>query len=191
MKEPSEHSDKEHQDKEMAETPDQPDQTVKVEPTEQMDCGSTMVSVVVHNNGNSLNHTRYNPEIELSTDTEDSASESSERVSVLSKVDELLKSVDCTIRQRVLGCIRHVTQEVSHLQHETRTKDMQISELEKQIKELKSQMANGTSESTVENSCATEEGKSSDDNVEKRENGSSVIAAVEDQKECVIRKAAQ
>nr|CAI5852687.1 unnamed protein product [Callosobruchus analis] len=195
MKEPSEHSDKEQPDQDHLSEPDlnhkEKEETsqrqAKVEPTERTtDCGSTMVSVVVHNNSNhsSMNHTKYNPEIELSTDTEDSASESSEKISALSKVEE----------------------------HESRAKDMRISELEKQINELKALPSNETpschakevnlnsnhvdsketkspsTDSTVENPCTTEQSKSRDVIVEK---SSSVIAAVEDQKESIIRKAAQ
>nr|CAI5818166.1 unnamed protein product [Callosobruchus analis] len=223
MKEPSEHSDKEQPDQDHLSEPDlnhkEKEETsqrqAKVEPTEQTtDCGSTMVSVVVHNNSNhsSMNHTKYNPEIELSTDTEDSASESSEKISALSKVEELLKSVDCTIRHRVLDCFRLISKELGHLQHESRAKDMRISELEKQINELKALPSNETpschakevnlnsnhvdsketkspsTDSTVENPCTTEQSKSRDVIVEK---SSSVIAAVEDQKESIIRKAAQ
>ncbi|KYB26057.1 ski oncogene [Tribolium castaneum] len=77
---------------------------------------------------------RYNSEIELSTDTEDSASETSEKSTDLSKIEELLKG--CTARDRVLEVFKGLLKENERWMKECRTKDERIKELEEKVEEL-------------------------------------------------------
>ncbi|KAG5898447.1 hypothetical protein JTB14_036528 [Gonioctena quinquepunctata] len=72
---------------------------------------------------------KYNPEIELSTDTEDSASETSEKQE-FTKLEEVLKGVDTSIKDRVLEFIKLLTKENDRLVQVCRSKDDKINELE-------------------------------------------------------------
>lgn len=83
---------------------------------------------------------RYNSEIELSTDTDDSASETTEKTTTTttsdfcSKIEEMLKSVmDDDVRKNVLELVRDFTKENERLLAE---KDNKIGELEGRIAKL-------------------------------------------------------
>ncbi|XP_060522748.1 ski oncogene [Cylas formicarius] len=90
---------------------------------------------------------KYNPEIELSTDTEDSASETSEKNSEFAKLEEVLKGVDGDVRDKVLGLFKGLTKECEQAILDSRTKEDRISELElrnaelvKEIEDLRGQL---------------------------------------------------
>lgn len=100
--------------------------------TEEKEKIETTVSVVQ----STSNISKYNPEIELSTDTEDSASESSEKQLDFIKIEELLKSIDVSIREKVLDFIRIMSKEQERLVHENLIKDNKISDLEVRNSEL-------------------------------------------------------
>lgn len=101
------------------------------------------VSVLQTNNAAvRIQQPKYNPEIELSTDTEDSASETSEKNnSDYIKLEEVLKSVNNDdIRDKVLELFRNLSKERERAVLETRTKDQErISELERKNSELEYQ----------------------------------------------------
>lgn len=106
---------------------------VKQEIEEQLPESSTPVSVVQ----STSSIVRYNSEIELSTDTEDSASEVSDKPPLpttdLGKVEELLKEVNGDIKERILNAFKYLMQENDRWINECRTKDEKICELEAQI----------------------------------------------------------
>lgn len=82
---------------------------------------------------------KYNPEIELSTDTEDSASESSEKHQHdYVKLEEVLKTViDEDIREKVLELFKNLSKERELAVLETRLKDQdRITELERRNSQL-------------------------------------------------------
>lgn len=87
------------------------------------------------------NISKYNPEIELSTDTEDSASETSEKPLDFVKVEELMKVVDSGIRDKVLEFIRNMSKENERLLQENLIKDNKISDLETRNSELLKELA--------------------------------------------------
>lgn len=87
------------------------------------------------------NISKYNPEIELSTDTEDSASETSEKLLDLNKIEELLKITDSTVRDKVSDFIKGMTKEQERILEECRTKDNKISDLELRNAELFKELA--------------------------------------------------
>lgn len=96
------------------------------------------------------NLTRYNSEIELSTDTDDSASETSEKHPDCTKIEEALKDVDADVKIRVLEHVRQLAKDRDNLSVECRNKDNKIAELEARIADLErkvgshcSQMTNG------------------------------------------------
>lgn len=90
---------------------------------------------------NTSNISKYNPEIELSTDTEDSASETSDKLLDLNKIEELLKITDSTVRDKVLDFIKGMAKEQERLLEECRTKDNKISDLELRNAELLKELA--------------------------------------------------
>lgn len=105
---------------------------VKQEIEEKLPESSTPVSVVQ----STSNIARYNSEIELSTDTEDSASEVSEKLpptTDLGKVEELLKEVNGDVKESILNAFKHLMQENDRWIAECRTKDEKICELETRI----------------------------------------------------------
>lgn len=130
---------------------------------------------------------RYNSEIELSTDTDDSASETAATTSHLTKIEEALKTVDNDdVRLRVLELVQHMAKE-----HETliRDKDNKISELEIRIAELerKMVMVNGDATTVEENCCASTE------SIEEAATSqqTSVIASSVEQKAIVVMTASE
>lgn len=90
---------------------------------------------------------RYNSEIELSTDTDDSASETSEKHPDCTKIEEALKDVDADVKMRVLDHVRQLAKDRDNLGQECRNKDNKIAELEARIADLERkaapQMTNG------------------------------------------------
>lgn len=108
---------------------------VKRSPEQQSVIDSTVS--VVQSTGNL---TRYNSEIELSTDTDDSASESSEKQSDLLKIEEALKSVDGDIKHRILELVKNIAKEHEVAIQECRHKDNKIAELEFRIAQLEKQL---------------------------------------------------
>lgn len=161
------------------------------------------------------NISKYNPEIELSTDTEDSASETSEKQLDLNKIEELLKITDSTVRDKVLDFIKGMTKEQERLLEENRTKDNKISDLElrnsellKELAELKTKhsantdnkkiLENGDS-GVIENSENNSNCSSiivtpnncinSSSEAKTSEAQTSVIASVGEQKEAIIKTA--
>lgn len=91
------------------------------------------------------NLTRYNSEIELSTDTDDSASETSEKQTDLLKIEEALKTVDVDVKHRVLELVRSIAKEHEIAIQECRNKDNKISELELKITQLQKQLLEANS----------------------------------------------
>lgn len=90
---------------------------------------------------------RYNSEIELSTDTDDSASETNadRRHSDLHRIGEALKPVDANTRGRVLELARSLVRQHEAATLESRAKterivllESRISQLEQELKELRS-----------------------------------------------------
>lgn len=78
---------------------------------------------------------KYNPEIELSTDTEDSASEADN--SKLCRIEDLLNSVtDKTVRDKILEIFQQLSEENNRLLKECQNKDRKISELMEQKNNL-------------------------------------------------------
>lgn len=104
---------------------------------EPQNVADSTVSVVVRTG----NYPRYNSEIELSTDTDDSASESSEKHTELCKIEEALKTVDGDVKVRVLELVRNITKEHENLIRECRDKDNKISALEYKIADLEKQLS--------------------------------------------------
>ncbi|KAF5272619.1 hypothetical protein FQR65_LT17319 [Abscondita terminalis] len=82
------------------------------------------------------NLSRYNSEIELSTDTDDSASEASEKQSDMLKIEEALKDIDVEIKNRILELVRNIAKEHDIAMQECRNKDNKITELELRISQL-------------------------------------------------------
>ncbi|RZC31855.1 hypothetical protein BDFB_008003 [Asbolus verrucosus] len=106
---------------------------VKQEVEEKLPEPPKIVSVVQ----STTNLPRYNSEIELSTDTEDSASETSEKQSTdLGRIDEMLKGSDSEIRERILEAFRSLMKENERWMRECRSKDERIKELEARKEEL-------------------------------------------------------
>lgn len=182
--------------------------TVTVEAKERL--VDSTVSVVQ----STSNISKYNPEIELSTDTEDSASETSEKQLDLIKIEELLKIIDSSVRDKVLDFIKGMTKKQDRLLEDNRAKDNKISDLELRNSELLSELAKLKAKYS-ENKKIVENGDS--DVVEIKENRSScssiivtanncsseaktseapatetptsVIASVREQKESIIKTA--
>lgn len=100
---------------------------------------------------------RYNSEIELSTDTDDSASEAAEKSGDLCKIEEALKTIDDdAVRSKILGLVRSMAKEQETLM---RDKDNRIGELEARIAELEkraeaARMVNGAVAEELD-SCAS------------------------------------
>ncbi|KAI4455840.1 hypothetical protein MML48_8g00009394 [Holotrichia oblita] len=82
---------------------------------------------------------RYNSEIELSTDTDDSGSETSEKPDIC-KMEEIMKDVDHIVRDKVLEMFRHICKEYQELQKENRSKNSEITELTNIVTDLKKQL---------------------------------------------------
>ncbi|KAJ8935463.1 hypothetical protein NQ318_022245 [Aromia moschata] len=83
---------------------------------------------------------KYNPEIELSTDTEDSASETSEKHPEFVKIEEVLKEVDGVVKDKILEMFKALTKEHDRVVHEGRMKDNKISDLELRNSELQKEL---------------------------------------------------
>ncbi|XP_018564799.1 ski oncogene [Anoplophora glabripennis] len=150
---------------------------------------------------------KYNPEIELSTDTEDSASETSEKHSEFGKVDEVLKGVESNVRDKVLELFKNLTKEYEKVVQESRIKDNKISDLELRNAELSKELEGMRAKSpekepeVVENEKNETECKdnksssiivvneSSSVDQKPAEAQKSVIASLEDQKEAIIKTA--
>lgn len=151
--------------------------------------------------------TKYNPEIELSTDTEDSASETSEKHSEFSKVEEVLKGVESSVRDKVLELFKNLTKEYEKVVQESRAKDNKISDLElrnaellKELEEMKGKSPEEEPEpvENEDNKAECKDNKSSSiivanesSSVDQKpaEAQKSVIASLEDQQEAVIKTA--
>lgn len=73
---------------------------------------------------------KYNPEIELSTDTDDSASESSEKILDPDKVEDILLGVDNAIKLKILNLFSQQEKLISDLK-------IKNSELKKEVEELR------------------------------------------------------
>lgn len=96
--------------------------------------------LVVHSTTSNLS--RYNSEIELSTDTDDSASETSEKQSDMLKIEEALKDIDVEIKNRILELVRNIAKEHEIAMQECRNKDNKITELELKISQLETGQSN-------------------------------------------------
>ncbi|KAF5270623.1 hypothetical protein FQA39_LY01361 [Lamprigera yunnana] len=92
--------------------------------------------LVVHS---TTNLTRYNSEIELSTDTDDSASETSEKQVDLVKIEEALKDVKVEVKNTILELVKNIAKENEIALRECRNKDNKISELELRISRLEAE----------------------------------------------------
>ncbi|KAJ8981900.1 hypothetical protein NQ317_007292 [Molorchus minor] len=157
---------------------------------------------------------KYNPEIELSTDTEDSASETSEKHPEFGKIEEVLKGTELTVRDKILEIFKNVTKEHERVLQESRTKDNKISDLELRNSELLKELEEIRSRRTEPKPVAVEEEeKVADEQVECTDDTSSsiivanesstdpqpdqkpaetqktVIASLEDQKDSIIKTA--
>ncbi|KAH1016882.1 hypothetical protein HUJ04_008043 [Dendroctonus ponderosae] len=87
---------------------------------------------------------KYNPEIELSTDTEDSASETSEKNNLdYIKLEEVLKSVDSEdVREKILELFKNMSKERERAILDSRCKDQErIIELEQKNEHLEREMS--------------------------------------------------
>lgn len=106
---------------------------IKQEKTTTTTITATTSTVVTEEPHSTVSVVRYNSEIELSTDTDDSASETTEKGTDMYKIEEALKTIDQNIRNRVLELVRNMMKE-----HETliTEKDNKINELEAKILEL-------------------------------------------------------
>ncbi|GJQ81709.1 putative smad binding protein [Trypoxylus dichotomus] len=82
---------------------------------------------------------RYNSEIELSTDTDDSGSETSEKPGIY-KMEEIMKDVDIVIKEKVLEMFKNICKQHQQLQQENRSKDNEITELTNVVTTLKQQL---------------------------------------------------
>ncbi|KAK5641794.1 hypothetical protein RI129_010341 [Pyrocoelia pectoralis] len=103
-------------------------------PTEQQSVIETTTTSVVRT---TADLPRYNSEIELSTDTDDSASETSEKQSDMLKIEEALKGVvNVDIKNRILELVKNIAKEHENAIRECRNKDNKISELEFRIAQL-------------------------------------------------------
>ncbi|KAL1497922.1 hypothetical protein ABEB36_008803 [Hypothenemus hampei] len=97
------------------------------------------VSVLQTNSSIRIPHPKYNPEIELSTDTEDSASETSEKNNFdYVKLEEVLKSVNNDdVREKVLELFKNLLKERERAVLDTRIKDQErVNDLERRNSEL-------------------------------------------------------
>lgn len=111
---------------------------------------------------------KYGSEIELSTDTEDSASEAAEKNGEMGKIEEALKSVEEETRNRVMELVRRLAKE----------KDGRIEELEARVAELERKepapLVNGNAKGEE-----TEEEEEEKSEVKPPPQQTSVIASVE------------
>jgi hypothetical protein len=99
---------------------------------------------------------RYNSEIELSTDTEDSASETSDKQSSdLGKIEEMLKGAEVGVRERVLEAFKVLLKENERWIRECRSKEEKIRELEGRIEELERPPVEPKAEEEEEVAAAT------------------------------------
>ncbi|XP_050514986.1 uncharacterized protein LOC114336288 [Diabrotica virgifera virgifera] len=116
---------------------------------------------------------KYNPEIELSTDTEDSASETSEKHE-LSKIEDILKGVDSSVKDKVVEFMKTLSKENERLVQDARTKEERIRDLElrnmKLLKELNTLKLNSKENHILENGDLSPK---SNDSI----NGSSIITS--------------
>lgn len=86
----------------------------------------------------STNQQRYN-EIELSTDTDDSLSDSSEnnrQISNYTRLTETLSEIPTEIKERVLNLVRDITKQHEQVLLQCQEKDERISQLERKLKEM-------------------------------------------------------
>lgn len=87
---------------------------------------------------------RYNSEIELSTDTDDSLSDTSgdnlRKLSDVQRVAEALTDASEEMKERVLDLVRNITKEHSRVIQQCQEKDERIRQLEQKIKELQTEM---------------------------------------------------
>lgn len=84
---------------------------------------------------------RYNSEIELSTDTDDSASETSEKQHAdLYKIEELLKDASGDAKEAIVGIFKTILKEKEDCCLEARRKDNKITDLEARVAELEQRL---------------------------------------------------
>lgn len=85
---------------------------------------------------------RYNSEIELSTDTDDTCSEISERATLTlpSSIEEALKGLqDVELRERVMSMVRRLKTDYDR---ELDERDMKVKDLERQVVDLQEKLGN-------------------------------------------------
>jgi hypothetical protein len=125
---------------------------VKQEVEEKVPEPPKVVSVVQ----STTNLPRYNSEIELSTDTEDSASETSDKQSSdMGKIEEMLKGAEGGVRERVLEAFKVLLKENERWIRECRSKEEKIRELEGRIEELERPPVEPKAEEEEEVAAAT------------------------------------
>lgn len=145
---------------------------------------------------------KYNPEIELSTDTEDSASETSEKQQDAGKLEEALRSVEAGVRDKVLELFKNLSKEYERAVQEIRVKDNRIGDLEaanaELLKELEAARSRRAAEEQPEivedggEECKDNNSSSiivANESSSAAETQKSVIASLVDQKEAIIKTA--
>lgn len=83
---------------------------------------------------------RYNSEIELSTDTDDSASETSEKHTDLYKIEEVLKETNIEAKEKLVNIFKRIMKEKEDNFNESREKDNKIKDLEMRVAELEKRL---------------------------------------------------
>lgn len=124
---------------------------------------------------------KYNPEIELSTDTEDSASETSEKHDI-NKLEDWLKDVDRSVKDKVMDLLKNLTKENERLTKNARVTDERLKELEyrnvellKELNVLKLKNSENNHDRLVENGIS----KESSTSLTSTTNGSSIITSTD------------
>lgn len=102
---------------------------------------------------------RYNPEIELSTDTDDSLSDTSgdnHKVSDVQRVAEALLQAPEEMKERVLDLVRNIAKEHIEALQKCQEKDDKIRQLEQRIRELEEKQDDTGSRSEYDVSSSRE-----------------------------------
>lgn len=127
--------------------------TMKTEPESAADRTHSAIvdsTVSVVQTANLMNNPRYNSEIELSTDTDDSLSDMSSdnlrKISDVQRVADALGDVPNVTRELVLDIVRHIAKEHSHVIQQCQEKDERIRELEQKLRDLQNNIIKSSGE---------------------------------------------
>ncbi|XP_057659461.1 ski oncogene [Diorhabda carinulata] len=147
---------------------------IKVPSPATLETDTQIVESIKEKSVSVVQRAKYNPEIELSTDTEDSASETSEKHE-LNKLEDILKEVDSNIKDKVLDYIKNINKENEKLTQDSRTKDERIRQLEFRNGELLKELNTLKRINSIENNNHHRE----NGDLSPKSNGSSIITSTD------------